>query len=86
MSSVDWSITIGENGGTVFGSGTASGANLTDKFISTNQFGYDIDTITVTGLNVAGSNRRAPTGSTCRTRPSPAATRSSGMRTAARAA
>src|SRR5271169_4449432 len=52
MSSVDWSITSGENGGTVFGSGTASGSNLSDKFISTNQYGYDIDTITVKGLNV----------------------------------
>ncbi len=52
MSSVDWSITGGENSGTMFGSGTASGANLTDTFISTNQFGYDIDKISVTGLNV----------------------------------
>src|SRR5271165_2512787 len=50
MSSVQWSITSGENSGMVFGSGTASGSNLTDKFISNNQFGYDIDTITVTGL------------------------------------
>ena len=32
----------------MFGSGTASGANLTDKFISTNQYGYNIDQITVT--------------------------------------
>src|SRR5271166_6364364 len=47
LSSVDWSITSGENGGTVFGSGTASGKNLTDQFISTNQFGYDVDKITV---------------------------------------
>jgi PEP-CTERM motif len=52
MTSVDWSITAGENSGTVFGSGTASGANLTDKFISSNQYGYNIDLITVTGLNV----------------------------------
>jgi hypothetical protein len=52
MSSVDWSITSGENSGTVYGSGTASGSNLTDKFISTNQYGYDIDKITVSGLNV----------------------------------
>jgi len=52
MTSVDWCITIGENSGNVFGSGTASGANLTDTFISTNQFGYDIDKISVTGLNV----------------------------------
>jgi len=53
MSSVDWSITSAENGGTTFGSGTASGSNLTDKFISTNQYGYDIDVITVSGLNVS---------------------------------
>jgi hypothetical protein len=53
LSSVEWSITSGENSGTVFGSGTASGGNLADKFISTNQYGYNIDTITVTGLNVA---------------------------------
>ena len=46
---VDWSITSGENGGQVFGSGTA---NVTDKFISTNAFGFNIDLITVTGLNV----------------------------------
>ncbi len=52
MSSVDWSITSGPNSGTVFGSGTVSGANLTDQFISTNQFGYDIDKISATGLNV----------------------------------
>ena len=35
-----------------YGSGTASGANLTDTFISTNQYDYDIDLITITGLNV----------------------------------
>src|ERR1035438_8349787 len=52
MSSVDWSITAQENGGTVYGSGTASGANLTDKFLSSNEYGYDIDNITVSGLNV----------------------------------
>src|SRR5271167_2407376 len=56
LSSVQWSITSGENSGTVFGSGTASGANLTDTFISTNQFGYDIDKITVTGLNASTTN------------------------------
>jgi hypothetical protein len=50
VSSVDWSITLQENGGTLYGSGTAK--NLTDQFISTNQYGYDIDKITATGLNV----------------------------------
>jgi PEP-CTERM motif len=51
--SVDWSVTSGENSGTTYGSGTASGANLVDKFVSENQFGYYINEITVTGLNVA---------------------------------
>jgi len=52
LTSLGWSFTAGENGGTIFASGTASGNNLTDKFISSNQYGYDIDKITVTGLNV----------------------------------
>src|SRR5271163_684409 len=53
MSSVDWSVTTAENGGNTICSGTASGSNLSDSFISTNQYGYDIDKITVSGLNVA---------------------------------
>jgi len=36
----------------VFGSGVASGNSLTDTFISTNEYGYDIDKISVSGLNV----------------------------------
>jgi PEP-CTERM motif len=52
LTSVDWSITSETNGGVFYGSGTASGRNLTDQFISINQYGYDIDKITVTGLNV----------------------------------
>ncbi len=52
LTSVDWSFTAQENGGTVFAAGTASGANLTDTFISTNQYGYNIDLITISGLNV----------------------------------
>ena len=47
---VDWSITTAENGGTTIGSGTAF---VTDQYISSNQFGYNVDLITVTGLNVA---------------------------------
>ena len=43
-----WSVTTGENSGTTLGSGTASGANITDTFISTNQYGYDVDLISVT--------------------------------------
>ena len=53
LSSVDWSITASENGGTSYGSGTASGANLADAYISSNQYGYNVDKITVSGLNVA---------------------------------
>ncbi len=52
MSSVEWSMTSMENGGTLLASGTASGKSLTDQFISLNQYGYDIDEIHVTGLNV----------------------------------
>src|SRR5208282_5034736 len=52
LSSVDWSITSGENSGTTYGSGTVSGKNVTDQFISVNQYGYDIDKITVSGLSV----------------------------------
>jgi len=52
LTSVGWSITSQPDGGTLYGSGTASGSNLTDQFISINQFGFDIDLITVSGLNV----------------------------------
>jgi len=45
LQTVDWSITSAENGGTVYGSGTVSGSHLTDTFISTNQYGYNIDLI-----------------------------------------
>ena len=48
LSSVDWSVTTQENGGNTIASGTASGANLSDSFISTNQYGYDIDLIKAT--------------------------------------
>jgi len=51
--SLDWAIESEPNGGTLYGSGTARGSNLTDRFISVNQYGYDIDEITVTGLNVS---------------------------------
>ncbi len=43
LTSVDWSITSEANGGTVYGSGTASGASLTDTFLFTNQYGYNVD-------------------------------------------
>src|SRR5271167_1455694 len=47
LTSVDWSFTAYENGGTLYASGTAGGKNLTDRFISLNQYGYNIDEITV---------------------------------------
>jgi hypothetical protein len=52
LTSVQWSVTQNFNEGTVYGSGVASGKNLTDQFISSNQYGYDIDKVTVTGLNL----------------------------------
>ena len=52
FTSVDWAITSGENSGTVYGSGTASGSMITDKYLSTNAFGYYVNLITVTGLDV----------------------------------
>jgi len=52
LTAVDWSITSAENGGTVYGSGTASGEYLKDEFISTNQFGYNIDRIYAWATNV----------------------------------
>ena len=52
LTSVAWSVTEYYNFGTVYGSGVASGKDLTDQFISLNQYGYDIDKITVSNLNV----------------------------------
>ena len=46
---VDWSITSDEFGGTTYASGTAQ---VTSTFIFSNQYGYDIDLGTATGLNV----------------------------------
>ncbi len=56
LSSLDWSLTSDPNGGTVYGSGTANGANLTDSYVSTNQYGFNIDKISVSGLNVSPGN------------------------------
>jgi len=52
LTSLDWSISSAEFGGTIFGSGTASGARITDTYISSNQYGYNIDRVTITGMNV----------------------------------
>jgi hypothetical protein len=46
---VDWSITSQENGGTMYGGGTA---NVTQQFISVNAYGYDEYEVTATGLKV----------------------------------
>jgi hypothetical protein len=46
---VDWSITSDAFVGTTYGSGTAS---LSSTFISSNQYGYDIDKLSVSGLYV----------------------------------
>ncbi|HEY5177321.1 MAG TPA: hypothetical protein VII95_17310 [Terriglobales bacterium] len=62
MTSVDWILSTGpcsDSGsgcGTVVGFGTASGSNLTDQFLYTNAFGFDIDLITVSNLNVPEIN------------------------------
>src|SRR5271166_6942247 len=53
LSSLQWSISSGPNGGTMYGSGTASGKNLADQFISSNGHGFDVDLVTISGLNVA---------------------------------
>jgi len=50
MTSVSWAITSAENSGTVYGSGTAG---VSDQFLYVNPYGYDIDLIKVTGLNVS---------------------------------
>ena len=47
---IDWSITAAENGGTVYGSGT--GATLSNTVISTNDYDYQINLDTISGLNV----------------------------------
>ncbi len=86
LSSVDWSITTGENGGTVIGSGTASGNNITDLFISTNQYGYDIDKIQVSTPNVSVNSGTTYWLNLQNAARCPVATRSTGMRTAESAA
>jgi len=52
LTSVFWSITSNPASGTLYGSGTASGNDLVDSFLSVNQYGYDIDKVTISGLNV----------------------------------
>ena len=61
MTSVDWIISTGPCSGpggcgTIEGAGTANGGNLIDQFLSTNAFGYSIDLVTVSNLNVPETN------------------------------
>jgi len=56
VTALDWSISSAEFGGTIYASGTASGGNISDSYISANQYGYNIDKITVTGLSVPEVN------------------------------
>src|SRR5271169_1608197 len=51
LTSVDWAVGTCEFCSNL-AKGTASGPSLTSSFISTNQFGYDIWGIGVTGLNI----------------------------------
>jgi hypothetical protein len=46
---IGWSITSSENGGTVYGSGTAL---VDDHGGYMNEYGFDVDKVTLTGLNV----------------------------------
>jgi hypothetical protein len=52
MTSLEWSMTSGPDGGTLYASGTAttsggSGCLLASQFLYTNQFGYGIDEVSV---------------------------------------
>ena len=46
---LQWSITSSENGGTVYASGSTL---VQDHFIAVNEYGFDIDKVTLTGLDV----------------------------------
>ncbi len=48
--SVAWSFTSQEDGGTVFASGIA---DITSQFLSTNEYGYDLYSSSISGLNVS---------------------------------
>ena len=82
VSTIEWSITSQENGGMIFGSGTAS---VSDSFLSTNGFGYNIPRST-NHFRSQRSFAAATSGSTYRMPQCPQATQSIGMRTAALAA
>jgi hypothetical protein len=52
MLAVQWSITDSPNAGTVYGSGIVASPNLTDTFLFPNGYGYSVDKISASGLNV----------------------------------
>jgi hypothetical protein len=52
LSSVDWALGTAAFGNNI-ASGTASGSSLSQQFISSNQYGYNIQAVWITGLNVA---------------------------------
>ena len=60
VSSLGWILSTGpcsgSGCGTIVGSGTATGSNLTDQFLHVNEFGFDIDLVTVSNLNVPQIN------------------------------
>ena len=60
LSSLGWILSTGpcsgSGCGTIVGSGTATGSNLTDQFLFVNEFGFDVDLITVSNLNVTQIN------------------------------
>ena len=62
LTSLDWVVSTGPCSGpggcgTILGSGTLSGANLTDTFIFSNQYGYNIDAVAgATTVNNSKSN------------------------------
>ncbi len=51
LTSVDWAVGTCEFCSDI-GSGTASGPNLSSSFMSTNQYGYNIWAVGVSGLNI----------------------------------
>jgi len=57
VTSLDWSLGT-QPFGSDLGQGTASGGNVTEQYISSNQYGYEIAAVTVTGLsgNVSNGN------------------------------
>jgi hypothetical protein len=60
LTSLDWVVSTGPCSGpggcgTILGSGTAGSANLTDQFLFTNQYGYNIDVVTATGATADNS-------------------------------